>query len=115
MPRLVRRQPLLARIQAYLNPLDFLLWLSEEIDSNDWDEVQRTFATPIGLGLNFVFLIARANSGSSGVSRGADDVFGDGPSRSGYLAWLVGSRRVRSTRLGLCINVVLSAHLSSIF
>jgi hypothetical protein len=89
MPRLVRRQPLLTRIQAYLNPFDFLLWLSEEVDSNDWDEFQKTFATPIGVGLNLIFLIARANSGSSGATRGADDVFGEGPSKAGFLAWMV--------------------------
>ncbi|KAI9824042.1 MAG: hypothetical protein M1832_002110 [Thelocarpon impressellum] len=65
MPRLVRRQPLADRIKAYLNPWDFLLWLSEEVDSNDWDEFQRSYATPLGLVCNLVFLIARSNSGAS--------------------------------------------------
>ena len=86
MPRLVRHRPLLERIKAYLNPLDFLLWLSEEIETRDWDP--KTFATPTGLVLNFVFLIARANTGKAGRSRG-DDVFGDYNSGTGWLSWLV--------------------------
>ncbi len=92
MPRLVRRAPLGERIRAYLNPLDFLLWLSEEVDSNDWDEFHRSYSTPIGLVLNFVFLIARANGGRGrGSGNGMDDVFGDETSRggSGWLGWLV--------------------------
>lgn len=82
MPRLVRRRPLAERIKTYLNPLDFLLWLSEEFDSSDWEEWQRDWATPIGLGLNFIFLIARANNGPS--TRRGDDVFGDD---EGYSWW----------------------------
>ncbi|KAL1969899.1 hypothetical protein VTN77DRAFT_7408 [Rasamsonia byssochlamydoides] len=76
MPRLVRRQPLLERIKSYLNPLDFLLWVSEEIDSSDWDQLEKDWAVPLGIGLNIVFLIARANSGRR-ISRAEDDVFGD--------------------------------------
>ena len=82
MPRLVRRRPLAERLQAYLNPLDFLLWLSEELDSSDWDQWQKDWATPIGVGLNIVFLIARANSGPS--THRADDVFADD---DGYSWW----------------------------
>jgi hypothetical protein len=88
MPRLIRRRPLAERIQAYLNPLDFLLWLSEEIDSSDWDQWQKDWATPIGFALNVVFLIARANSGSSSRTKG-DDVFGEDESHAGWLAWFV--------------------------
>ncbi|KAF2805495.1 uncharacterized protein BDZ99DRAFT_574422 [Mytilinidion resinicola] len=62
MPRLVRRAPLSERVAAYLNPLDFLLWLSEELNGNDWDEFQRAYALPMGIGMNVVFIIARANS-----------------------------------------------------
>ncbi len=87
MPRLVRRRPLGERIQAYLNPLDFVLWLSEELDSGDWDQWQKDWATPIGIGLNFVFLVARANSGPS-TQRG-DDVFGEAEGYTGWWAWLV--------------------------
>ncbi|KAL1987320.1 hypothetical protein VTN96DRAFT_4348 [Rasamsonia emersonii] len=84
MPRLVRRQPLFERIKAYLNPLDFLLWVSEEIDSSDWDQLEKDWAVPLGIGLNVVFLIARANSGRR-VSRAEDDIFGDD---SGGVSWV---------------------------
>ena len=88
-PRLVRRRPLAERIKSYLNPFDFLLWLSEELDSSDLDQWQKEWATPIGLLLNVVFLIARANSGSSTTSTG-DDVFGEEIGYTGWLAWFVG-------------------------
>lgn len=87
MPRLVRRQPLAERIKAYLNPLDFLLWLSEEIDTNDWDQLEKNWALPLGVILNIVFMIARANSRQSG-SEAVDDVFGEGDGVS-LLSWLV--------------------------
>lgn len=87
MPRLVRRQPLAERIKAYLNPLDFLLWLSEEIDTNDWDQLEKNWALPLGVILNIVFMIARANSRQSG-SQAVDDVFGEGDGVS-LLSWLV--------------------------
>ncbi len=77
MPRFVRRQPLVDRIQAYLNPYDFLLWLSEELESNGWDQLEKEWATPIGITLNLVFLIARANTAAT--STNYDDVFGDIP------------------------------------
>lgn len=43
-----------------LNPMDFLLWLSEEMETRDWDS--NLVGTQIGLSFNFVFLLARANS-----------------------------------------------------
>ena len=89
MPRLVRRQPLADRIKAYLNPLDFLLWLSEEVDSNDWDELQRSYATPFGLACNLVFLIARSNSGAGAGESASADVFGDQDGARGFLSWFV--------------------------
>ncbi|RDW79705.1 hypothetical protein BP6252_04343 [Coleophoma cylindrospora] len=82
MPRLVRRRPLLERVKAYLNPLDFLLWLSEELETRDWDN--KTAVTPFAFGFHFVFLIARANSR---ISTG-DDVFGDERSGSSWLTSL---------------------------
>ncbi len=87
-PRLIRRRPLSDRIKAYLNPLDFLLWLSEELDSNDWDQWNKEWANPIGLGLNVVFLIARANSAHS-TSKGPDDVFGDDIAYTSWMTWFV--------------------------
>jgi hypothetical protein len=85
MPKYVRRQPLLERIKAYLNPYDFLLWLSEEIESNGWDQLEKEWAIPIGFSLNLIFLIARANSNPSQVY---DDVFGDVPGVA-WTSWLV--------------------------
>lgn len=87
MPRLVRRRPLTERIKSYLNPLDFLLWLSEEIDTNDWDQFEKDWALPLGVLLNVVFLIARANSRPNS-SRASDDVFGD-DGGAPWLSWLV--------------------------
>jgi len=90
MPRLVRRAPLSERLKAYLDPLDFLLWLSEELNSNDWEDFQKQWATPIGVAINIVFMIARANSGGASSTKG-DDVFGDYEVRrgSGWLTWFV--------------------------
>ena len=87
-PRLVRRQPLAERLKAYLNPLDFLLWVSEELESSDWDQCQNDWATPLGLTLNFVMLVARANSGGR-APKGADDVFGEDTGGVGWLGWFV--------------------------
>jgi hypothetical protein len=86
--RVVRRAPLLERIKDYLNPHDFVLWASEELNSNDWEDFQKSYGTTIGFALNLVFLVTRANSGSR-PSRG-DDVFGDESTRSGsgWLVWL---------------------------
>ena len=86
--RLIRRQPLAERIKAYLDPLDFLLWVSEQFDSDDWDQWQKDWATSIGLGMNLVMLIARANSGSLGSGE-VDDVFGEEYTGTGWLSWFV--------------------------
>ena len=85
--RLIRRQPLADRIKGYLNPYDFLLWLSEELETSDWDNWQKTWGTPLGLVLNLTMLIARANVGASG-GYDEDDVFGDDEGVS-YLEWFV--------------------------
>ncbi|ODA76213.1 hypothetical protein RJ55_08058 [Drechmeria coniospora] len=79
MPRLVRRKPLWERVSSMLNPMDFLLWLSEEMETRDWDS--NLVGTQLGLGLNLIFLLARANSGSKSAE---DDVFGD----EGSASWL---------------------------
>jgi hypothetical protein len=69
-----------------LNPLDFYLWLSEEIQTLDWDS--KAFGTRFGLVCNFLFMLARANAGDT---RGAvDDVFGDDPA-NGWVTLVVGS------------------------
>jgi len=66
-----------------LNPMDFLLWLSEEMETRDWDS--NLVGTQIGLSFNFVFLLARANSGRTAAR---DDIFAedDGP---GWVSFLV--------------------------
>lgn len=87
MPRLIRRQTLGQRIQSYLNPADFLLWLSEELDSYGWDQLEKEWAIPIGFVLNLVFLTARANSG--GKSQSYDDVFRDSRREISVLSWSV--------------------------
>ncbi|KAK8052010.1 hypothetical protein PG993_003395 [Apiospora rasikravindrae] len=83
--RLVRKRPLMERIKASLNVMDLLLWLSEEIETRDWDS--NVVGTQLGLAFNFAFLIARANSGRKST---ADDVFGD-ETDSGWVVFLVGS------------------------
>lgn len=89
MPARVRRAPLSERVKAFLNPYDFLLWLSEELHESAWDEALRDYTTPIGVAANILFIIARANSG--GEKRRSDDVFGDfdGRGGSGWFAWFV--------------------------
>ncbi|KAI8951121.1 hypothetical protein F4801DRAFT_589977 [Xylaria longipes] len=84
MPRLVRKRPFMERVKAMLNPMDFLLWLSEEIETHDWSS--KTIGTQLGLAMNFAFLIARANSGGTRV---ADPVFDDGGSGTGWVAYLI--------------------------
>lgn len=83
-PRLVRRQPLMQRISAAINPWDFLLWLSEEIETRELDS--QTVGTQVGLAANFLFLLARANLGPSNSAD--DDVFGDASSH-GWFSYLV--------------------------
>ncbi|KAJ6444372.1 Candidapepsin [Purpureocillium lavendulum] len=83
MPRLVRRRPLWERITSMLNPMDFLLWLSEEMETKDWDS--KLVGTQLGLGLNFVFLLARANSGRTSAR---DDIFTE-DTGAGWVSFLV--------------------------
>lgn len=87
MPRLVRRQTLMQRITAAINPWDFLLWLSEEIETRELDSI--AVGSQVGVVANFLFLLARANLGPSNSAD--DDVFGDGSGR-GWLSYLVGLR-----------------------
>lgn len=111
-PRLIRRRPLAERIKAYLDPVDFLLWLSEEMDSSDWDKWQRDWASTIGLSINLVFLLARANSGH--YSDSVDEVFGDGPSFSSWVRWFVSSASKRDSSLVCALTTVSRTRFSSI-
>lgn len=80
----MRRRPLPERIKSALNPWDFFLWLSEEIETRDLGS--KSLGTQVGLALNFVFLLARANGANSTGSY--DDVFSE-VDGSGWLAYFV--------------------------
>lgn len=99
MPRLVRKRPLYERIMATINPMDFLLWLSEELETREWES--KVAGAQLGLAINFVFLLARANSGS-GPSR--DDVFSDAGS-SGWVSFLVSQDALIATPSRTLISV----------
>jgi hypothetical protein len=100
MPRLVRRRPLWERITSNLNPMDFLLWLSEELETRDWDS--KLVGTQLGLGMNVIFLLARANSGSSS-SLSDNDIFGD-EAQLGFFSYVVSSGKVIATCRARCTN-----------
>jgi hypothetical protein len=90
MPRLVRRAPLTERIKAYLDPMDWLMWASEELNSSDWEDFAKSYAISLGLAMNVLFVVAKANANASSTGK-ADDVFGEpkgtGP---GWLKWFMG-------------------------
>lgn len=69
------------------NPMDFLLWLSEEIETRDWNS--KVVGTQLGIAFNFAFLLARANADLSSAS---DPVFEDGASSS-FLTFFVSCSR----------------------
>lgn len=85
MPRLVRRAPLKDRVLAWLNPADFLLWLSEEIETREIDA--NVVGTQVGLAANFIFLVARAQRGTPVDAE--DDVFGDDDRGPGWWSYIV--------------------------
>jgi hypothetical protein len=92
MPRLVRQRSLLDRIKTTLDPGDLFLWLAEELNDDAYDEWLKLWAVPIGVGLNFVFILARGAS-KRATGRTGDDVFGDdGSGGSGWFAWVVSCR-----------------------
>ncbi|KAF8430284.1 hypothetical protein EV426DRAFT_556602 [Tirmania nivea] len=73
MPRLVRRQSVRDRILSLLNPFDHALDLYTYIESYDWDGVQSTTSTPLGIALNILLFLARVNC-SNGAYQGWEDV-----------------------------------------
>ena len=85
--RLIRRDPLSKRLREYLDPYDFLLWLSELVNDDTYDEWLNTWAVPIGVALNILFILARGASKRG--SGGGDDVFGDLDGGGSTFAWLV--------------------------
>ncbi|KAF2684421.1 hypothetical protein K458DRAFT_418001 [Lentithecium fluviatile CBS 122367] len=84
MPRLVRRAPLAERIKAYVDPWDWLMWASEELNTNDWEEFAQDYAVPLGFGLNLVFVIAQANASRGASNNGVLVGDDEGP---GWFAW----------------------------
>ena len=88
--RLVRRRPLSERVQEYLDPGDWFLWLSEQLES-EWVEQLQDFSTAIGVAVNILFIIAKANVESR---KNDGDVFGDDGDlfRSGWFSWFVSQR-----------------------
>ncbi len=95
MPRVVRKTPLTERITAFLDPYDFLLSLSELLNDDGISEWLKDWATPLGIAMNIVFILARGSSKSGSRSRG-DDVFGDNAAGgSGWLSLLVRHQRLR--------------------
>lgn len=65
------------------------MWASEELNSNDWDDFAKSYATSLGLSMNVIFIIAKANTGSSSKGDG-DDVFREIGSGSGWFKWFAG-------------------------
>lgn len=88
MPPIVRRAPLSERIKAYLDLSDWLIWISEELNSSDWEDFASAYALYIGFGANLLFVLAQANSGASTASDD-DGVFTEvqGP---GWVKWIMG-------------------------
>ncbi|KAK1909473.1 hypothetical protein P3342_007642 [Pyrenophora teres f. teres] len=88
MPKLVRRAPLSERIKSYLDPSDWLIWISEELNSSDWDDFASSYSLYIGFGANLLFVLAQANSGAPTVDDD-DGVFSEiqGP---GWVKWIMG-------------------------
>ena len=106
MPRLVRRAPLSERLKTYLDPYDLLLWISEELNDDTYDELLNSWATSIGIILNFLFILARGAS-KPGGGRGRDDVFGDAESKSGWLSWFA-AFLVHLMTLLCCVNAAFA-------
>lgn len=89
-PRRVRRRPLMERIKAKFDPWDYILWLSEEIETREFGS--KTLGNQLGLALNVLFILARVY-GSSSTGGDDDDIFSDSESTSstGWLAYFVSS------------------------
>jgi hypothetical protein len=85
--RLVRRAPFAERLKTYLDPSDWLIWISEELNSSDWEDFASAYSLYLGFAANVLFVLAQANSGAS-TNSDDDGVFSEvqGP---GWLKWLM--------------------------
>ncbi|KAH9826188.1 Protein of unknown function (DUF2418) [Teratosphaeria destructans] len=105
MPRLVRRRPVTDRLKELLDPWDTLLWLSEILNDDTYDEWLQFYSIPIGISLNIIFVIARGIS-ANGRPGQSDDVFGDSANeRSGWFAWFA-TLLVQALAMGSMANAV---------
>lgn len=95
MPPVVRKQPFFERLKSQYNIYDWLLWLSEEIESSGWDQLEKEWAFIIGGTLNFLFMIARANVNTR--PKHYDDVFGESRG-DGWAATIVRFQRNVNSR-----------------
>lgn len=97
-PRRIRRRPLMERIKAKFDPWDYILWLSEEIETREFGS--KTLGNQLGLALNVLFILARVY-GSSSTSDDDADIFSDSESTgsTGWLAYFVGSRTALAPQL----------------
>jgi hypothetical protein len=83
--RHVRRQTLAQRLEFFY-PANLSLWLSEELNSQDWDDFSDKWSNTIGLALNLVFIFARINSAGPA---NASDIFEDyDTSAGGWVSWM---------------------------
>ncbi|KAK3208992.1 hypothetical protein GRF29_69g359039 [Pseudopithomyces chartarum] len=82
--RLVRKAPLKERIKAYLDVHDWLLWLSEELNTSDWEDFAKDFSLTIGIVLNLVYIIAQANTTGRPTN---DDIFVESAASVGWFTW----------------------------
>jgi len=87
MARRIRRAPLLERILAYCNIMDLLLWLSEELETRDWDS--NAVGTQVGIAASLLFMVARASTETA--TDAEQELFGDGGG-TGWRQYLVSRR-----------------------
>lgn len=107
--RVVRRTPFWERVRSWLNFADVLLWLSEELNSQDWIEFDKRWSNTLGVGLNLLFVFLRINSTST--SNG-DDIFDDEASPSGLISSFVSLEAERNIGQRLIYFVVFSPERS---
>lgn len=85
MPPLVRRRTFWTRLRALLDLNDLLLWLSEELNDDSYDEILDQAAAPLAISCNVLFILLRIVGGSNQQ----EDVFGPVNGRKRLFTWLV--------------------------
>ena len=82
--RLVRKAPLKERVKAYLDVHDWLLWLSEELNTGDWEDFAKDYSLTLGIVLNLVYIVAQANTAGRPTN---DDIFLEAATAPGWFTW----------------------------